>query len=150
MSDVIKTITTEVDTDFNQFLLFDVESGLNFGDLPIPTHDIATSGDGGILCFTRQELAEAHVTVRLWSGAVDVATVGDDPVYTGRFSCPTGTLMLAAITGSATDTKIELGRSGWFRTRITMSSTPLPMPEVTPDFVTDKQDWLVDIWPSES
>ncbi|OQO92617.1 hypothetical protein B1813_10645 [Saccharomonospora piscinae] len=147
---MIKTITAEVDTDFNQFLLFDVESDLSFGDLPIPNHDIATSGDGGILCFTRQELAEANVTVRLWSGAVDIATTGDAPVYTGRFSCPTGTLMLASIMGSPADTKIELGRSGWFRTHITMSPTPLPMPEATPDFATAKQDWSVDIWPSES
>ncbi|WP_431873259.1 hypothetical protein [Amycolatopsis sacchari] len=134
--------------EFNQFMLFDLESGRSLSALAsAELGAIASSGAGGALFFTHHDISEAAVELEVWDGeAAAPAEVFEDS-FEGDFTISTGRAVLGAVTASPNDRVVELPANDRYRLRAFRTRSSVP-PEDPDDVEISEQRWLLQVWPA--
>lgn len=143
---VRRTWRTRLPVSFSHFVLFDFSGHSSPVDLntTLDSHWIGQSGPGGALFHTADTNLEAEVLVELHDTEPEAIDTSDHS-YTGGFHTASGSLLLAASTGSPDDTPIDLPAPGDY------TLTAHRLPEAIDTSFGDEarcEQWIIRLWPS--
>ena len=132
--------------EFSHFVLFDFSGRASPGNLLRNTDSrwVGASGPGGAVFHATDSNLEADVVVELHDTDPGPADPGDY-AYTGGFRTDSGNLLLAAVTGSPSDTTVDLPHPGDYRLRA--HRLPEPVDTSFGDRARCEQ-WVVRVWPA--
>ncbi|RJQ77670.1 hypothetical protein D5S17_14710 [Pseudonocardiaceae bacterium YIM PH 21723] len=140
-------VEARVSTDFNQFMLFDVESELRYDELQLPAGAwLGVSGPGGALFHTHEGNFKADVRLEFWPRPSPDLAAQTQNAFFGEFTAPTGGVMLGSVTGSPSDRFVQLPGPGTYQVRAERVADRLVQDSV--DQIDSAEGWLLQVAPA--
>jgi hypothetical protein len=143
---VRRTWRTRLPLEFGHFVLFDFAGHSSPADLhTTDSHWIAVSGAGGAMFHGTDRNLEADVIVNFHDTDHEPDDIGENS-YTGGFRTDSGSLLLAASTGSPTDITVDLPAPGDYQ----LSARRLPgLVDTSLGDQARCEQWILRIWPAQ-